>query len=419
MIEKTVLSNGVRILTETLPEMHSVAIGIWIAAGSRHEQEHENGLAHFIEHMLFKGTARYSAADIARMVDAVGGVFNAFTAKEYTCLYIKVLHQHSARAMEVLCDIFFHSLFHEAEIEKERNVILQEISMVRDTPDDYIHDLLGHVYFGRHPLGRAILGNRKSVCAFSRQHIVDFYAREYLVPERIIIAAAGRIEHSRMLDWFGGRFEHLSGTAVPYRPAPPPRFKTVFYYRNLEQVHICFGIPGVSHQDPGRYAFAAANAILGGSMSSRLFQEIRENRGLAYAVYSCIASFHDAGVLCVYLGIPPAALPEALPIVQRELSRMCDEQVSVEELNTAKEQLKGNLLLGLESTDSRMSRLAKCELYYGMHLSVQEIIASIDALTAEDLQMLMRMLFDNGRYACVVLGPVKKDDAAAHALLTQ
>jgi len=417
MIQKTVLSNGVRIVTETMPDVHSVAVGIWIATGSRHEQDHENGLAHFIEHMLFKGTERYTAGDIARMVDSVGGIFNAFTAKEYTCVYIKVLHQHLDLACAVLCDIFFHSVFQPEEIEKERNVILQEISMVRDTPDDYVHDLLGHAYFGRHPLGRAVLGDRERVQSFSRQQLVDFYAREYLVPDRIIIAAAGRIDHDRLLSRFQGCFEKLTGAGSACPQAPAPHYRTAFHYRKLEQVHVCIGFPGVSQLHPGRYAFVAANAILGGSMSSRLFQEIRENRGLAYSVYSFTASFYDTGLLGIYIGVPRHALTEALSVVRQELLRMRDIPVTPEELRSAQEQLKGNLLLGLESTDSRMSRLAQCELYYRTHISVEDVIAQIDALTATDLNVLMRDLIGSWRCACVLLGPVRKKDGDAAFLL--
>lgn len=413
MIEKTTLPNGVRIVTEHLSGVHSVAVGIWIGTGSRHEREREHGLAHFIEHMLFKGTERYSAAAIARMVDSVGGVFNAFTAKEYTCLYIKVLHRHFDLVVDVLCDIFFHSLFHPDEIEKERNVILQEISMVRDTPDDYVQDLFGQAYFGRHPLGRAILGDRSRMEAFSRQQLVDFYKREYLVPERVVIAAAGNIEHQRMVDGFGSRFEKLAGSAAPCRPAPAPQCRTVFRYRRLEQVHVCLGIAGVSHAHPGRYALAAANAILGGSMSSRLFQEIRENRGLAYSVYSFTASFCDTGVLAVYAGVPLPALTETLTIVRDELLRLRDEPVTDEELRSAKEQLKGALLLGLESTDSRMSRLATCELHYREFIPVEEVIAGIDALTADDIAGLMRDRIGDCRCTCVLLGPVREGDSAA------
>ena len=416
MIDKTILPNGVRIVTEPMAEVHSVAVGIWIATGSRYERDRENGLAHFIEHMLFKGTEHRTAADIARVIDSVGGVFNAFTAKEYTCLYIKVLHHHIDLAIEVLCDVFFHSLFDAAEIEKERNVILQEINMVQDTPDDYVQDLFGQTCFGRHPLGRPVLGDKRSVCSFSRDNLVDFYTREYLVPDRIIISAAGKVEHMRMVDLFGKYFDRLSGNAAPCRPAPDPRRTVSFHYRNLEQVHVCMGIPGVSQLHPGRYAFAAANEILGGSMSSRLFQEIRESRGLAYSVYSFTVLFSDTGVLGIYLGVPRESLAESLAIVHHELARMRDEPVTIQELDSAKEQLKGNLLMGLESTDNRMCRLAKSELYYREHISVEDIIASIDALTVEDLHRLMASLIDDCRCAGVFLGPVRKEEGFADLL---
>lgn len=417
MINKTVLDNGVRIVTETMPAVHSVSVGIWVTTGSRHERADENGVAHFIEHMLFKGTQRHSAGEIARIVDSVGGVFNAFTAKEYTCFYIKVLQQHFDLVVDVLSDIFFHSLFQPEEIEKERNVILQEISMIKDTPDDYVQDLFSQAYFGRHPLGYNILGDSTTVQGFSRKHITDFYDREYLVPERIIIAAAGNISHQQMLENFASRFAHLTGHAAPCSPAPVPRRHTAFHYRSLEQVHVCLGTLGVSHLNPDRYALYAANAILGGSMSSRLFQEIRENRGLAYSIYSFTASFYDTGVFGVYMGVDKQTLREALQIILATMAQLRDQCVDGAELRNAQEQLKGNMLLALESTDSRMSRLAKCEIYYQEYIPVDEVIRGIDALTAEDIQALTRSLLKDEYCIYTFFGPVRKKDISADMLV--
>ncbi len=417
MITKTVLANGVRVVSETMPGVHSVSVGIWVTTGSRHEHEDENGVAHFIEHMLFKGTQRHTAAEIARIIDSVGGVFNAFTAKEYTCFYIKVLHQHFDLVADVLGDIFFHSLFQSEEIDKERNVILQEINMIKDTPDDYIQDLFSQAYFGRHPLGYNILGECDTVQGFCRKNITGFYTREYLVPERIIIAAAGNIAHQQLLEKFGNRFADLAGSAAPCRPAPEPRRQVAVHYRGLEQVHVCLGTRGVSHLSPERYALYAANAILGGSMSSRLFQEIRENRGLAYSIYSFSASFYDTGVFGVYMAVDKQKLREALQVVLAAMAQLCEQPVDAGELHNAQEQLKGGMLLALESTDSRMSRLAKCEIYYREHIPVDEVIQGIDALTTGDIQTLARDLLQDQYCTYTLFGPVRKKDISEDMLV--
>ncbi|MEI6127573.1 MAG: pitrilysin family protein, partial [Pseudomonadota bacterium] len=262
MVKSTVLSNGIRIVTETVPGVHSVSVGIWVKTGSRHESKEETGIAHFIEHMLFKGTEKYTARDIARLIDSVGGVFNAFTTKEYTCLYIKVLSQHVSLAIDILCDIFFCSLFHQDEIEKERNVIIQEINMVKDTPDDFVQELFNQAYFGDHPLGYNILGELDTVQRFGKKDIVDFFEREYLVSERIIITAAGNICHEDLLEGFGNHFEKIQRKSdAPAQELFVPRRNVSFHFRKLEQVHVCMGTEGHSHVAPERHALYVLNAI--------------------------------------------------------------------------------------------------------------------------------------------------------------
>jgi predicted Zn-dependent peptidase len=418
MAQKTVLSNGVRVVTERVPGVHSVSIGIWIKAGTRHELPQECGMAHFLEHMLFKGTRRYSAADISRIIDSVGGFLNAFTTKEYTCFYVKVLKDHMRLAVDLLADIFFNSVFAPEEIDKERNVVVQEINMVKDTPDDYIQDLFNQAFFHGHPLGCNILGDLETVSRFGQEDITGFFRREYLVPGRIIISAAGSIGHPEFVDAVGGYFELLRGsrakdTAHPFVPTRAVSFNV----RPLEQVHVSIGTHGLDQHDRNRHALFVLNVISGGSMSSRLFQEIRENRGLAYSVYSFTASFHDAGMYGVYMGVVRETMQEALEVVLQQLARFSREPVTDEELVHAKEQLKGNLLLALECTDSRMSRLAKCEIYHNAYIPIQKVLREIEAVTAETVCELARQMFRDDFLTFTFLGPLEAQDLAPECLL--
>ena len=417
-INKTVLGNGVRIVSERVTHVHSVSIGIWVRSGSRYERKAEAGIAHFIEHMLFKGTQKYTACEIARMIDSVGGVFNAFTSKEYTCFYVKVLSQHVDMAVDLLCDIFFRSLFHQDEIEKERNVIVQEINMVKDTPDDYIQDMFNHDFFSDHPLGYNILGELDTVQSFRRSDIKGFYRREYLVPERIVISVAGNIEHDALVERLAIKFEAVTKKKIiPAQSAFLPSRSITCNFRSLEQVHVCLGTLGCSHLDLERYTLYVLNAILGGSMSSRLFQEIRENRGLAYSVTSFTASFFDTGVFGVYMGVVKDTVQEALSIVFDEMRSLREKPVTDAELSAAKEQLKGNMLLAMESTDSRMSRLAKCEMYYDQYIPLSRILKDIDAVTQDDVRELARALFRDDQLTCTFLGPLKNKDLPRDLLL--
>ena len=418
MINKTVLGNGVRIVTEKVPAVHSVTIGIWVKTGSRHENGSESGLAHFIEHMLFKGTEKRSACEIARVIDSVGGSINAFTSKEYTCFYVKVLRQHLSLAVDLLCDIIFKSVFNEEEIENERNVIFQEISMVHDTPDYYVQDLFIQSYFGNHPLASAILGEVETVQAFKRRDIVDYFTEKHLVPKKIIISAAGNIEHEEVLAEVVKRFDHLKDADSETDSFLfTPERKVSYHFRELEQVHICLGTIGYSQEDDQRYPLYILNAVLGGSMSSRLFQEIRENRGLAYSVFSFTSSFIDTGMFGIYLGTTKENVKESLSIVMRELNRITDVEVNGFELTDAKEQLKGNMLLSLESTDSKMSRIARSEIYYDEYVPIEDIIEKVDAVSAEEVQEAAKNIFKDDLFTFTFLGPVKEKDISSDIIL--
>lgn len=411
MMNKTVLANGVRVVTEHVPAVHSVSVGIWVKTGSRHENGGESGIAHFIEHMLFKGTEKRSACEISRLIDSVGGSINAFTSKEYTCFYVKVLSRHLALAVDLLSDIFFKSVFDEAEIEKERNVIFQEISMVRDTPDDYIQDLFIQSYFGNHPLASAILGVPETVQQFTRNNLLDFFSQQHLVPQKIIISAAGNIVHEEVLSQVAKRFEQFNSPNTDFaRSAFLPERKISYHYRELEQVHICLGTTGYSQNDDKRYALYILNAILGGSMSSRLFQEIRENRGLAYSVFSFTSSFEDTGLFGIYTGVKKENTCETMDVVMKEMGRLGREAVSEGELRDAKEQLKGNMLLSLESTDSRMSRIARSEMYYNRYVPIDDIIEKIEAVEAEMVRETAREIFRDELFTFTFLGPVEEKE---------
>lgn len=411
MVRKSVLDNGVRVVSDEIDCVHSVSVGIWVKVGSRHENSGEAGIAHFIEHMLFKGTPLYSAADIARIIDSIGGVINAFTTKEYTCFYFKVLKQHFDLAFNLMCEIYFNSVFDPGEIAKEQHVVLQEISMTKDTPDDHIHDIYSEVFFRSHPLNRSVLGDSRTVLSINRDSLTDYFNAAYFVPERLIVTAAGNIPHSLFLDRVEKKFSHIKSTLTvadysEFTPVKNVRFST----KELEQVHICFGVPGISHCDQRRYPLFMLNAILGGSMSSRLFQEIRENRGLAYSIFSFASSFYDTGLFGVYMGVTKENALEAVETTLAQIDRIKQSVVAEAELLCAKEQLKGNMLMSLESSDSRMSRVAKCEIYYNDFIPVEEVIANIDNVRQEDVAQLALDLFNEDISTFIFMGPVSETD---------
>lgn len=404
MINKTILDNGIRVISEALPHANSVSIGIWVANGSRHERRESNGVAHFIEHLLFKGTSRRSALDIAREIDSVGGILNAFTSREYVCYYAKVLDKFLPKAVDILVDIFHNSLFDPEEIEKERKVVLQEISMMEDNPDDSIHDLFHQHFWKGHPLGMSILGDQESVSSLSRDKIVGYKNHMYRADD-IIITAAGKVDHQDLLDLIGKLLPDVpqgSGKVACQNPVYEKRMELIG--KELEQVHMCLGVKGLPQHHSQRYEAFIMNTILGGSMSSRLFQEVREKQGLAYSVYSYMASHVDAGSLVVYAGSSQEHFTEVLEITVRELTRLKKEPISMLELDSAREQLKGNLILSLESSDNRMSKLAKNEIYFGGYQPLEEITAGFDRVTSESIMQLSSELLDDNYLTLVLLG---------------
>jgi predicted Zn-dependent peptidase len=404
--KKSVLENGIKVITEEIPFLNSVSIGVWVLSGSRDEEPCENGISHFIEHLLFKGTERRTAFDIAKEIDSVGGTLNAFTGREYTCFYAKVLDKNLPLAIDLLSDIFLHPLMDPKDVEKERLVILQEIKMVEDTPDDYIHDLFNQVCWGGHALGFPIFGTAELVQSFSRDQISTFFKESY-PPERIVVCAAGNLKHSEVVDLIGESFGQITPSKrVKERVTPEPISTTNVWKRELEQVHLCLGTRGLRYNHSLRFASYLLNTILGGGMSSRLFQEIRENRGLAYSVYSYLPTYIDTGLTVVYAGTNEGSFQEVVDLILREFKRLKTEPFRNGELETAKEQLKGNLLLSLESSDNLMTRLAKNEIYFGSYLPIAKILEGIDEVRDENVRHLAGEIFDQRYFCMTVLGPL-------------
>ncbi|HUO03800.1 MAG TPA: pitrilysin family protein [Candidatus Binataceae bacterium] len=407
MIAKSTLGNGVRVLTEAMPQVVSSSIGIWVENGSRYEEPAENGVSHFIEHLLFKGTKSRTAAQIAEEIDAVGGILNAFTGKEYTCYYAKILGKDLEMATNLLADIFLNSLFEPAEIDRERQVVLQEISQAEDTPDDFIHDLFALNFWKGHPLALPIFGSVETVNKIDRALLTSFMGERYRAG-RVLIAAAGELDHARLTAQCERLFGGIEGNGRLEKIAPPANRSTVVVHeKDLEQAHICIGGPAISHNDPRRYASYLLNAALGGGMSSRLFQEVREKRGRVYSIYSFTSSFIDSGYFGIYAGTNPEWVNEVLEVTVAEINKVVRDGLKPAELDRNKSQLKGNMLLGMESTDSRMNRLARNEIHFRRDVPLEELAAGIDAVTNDQIVELARLWFKADRMAMVLLGNLK------------
>ena len=406
MYQKTILRNGIRVVTEQIPHVKSVSTGIWLNVGSRDEGGEERGLTHFIEHMLFKGTRRRSALDIAKELDAVGGFANAFTSKEHVCFHAKVLDSHLPLVVDVLTDIFLNSVFAPEEIEREQQVILQEIRMIEEAPEDFVHILFQKMFWDDNPLAFPIYGSVETVAKTGRDDILRYMSRTFLAP-RIVIAAAGNLEHDQFVDLVAPAMETWTQTdALLARQTPQNLYKSRLIDKDLEQVHLCLGTQGASHQDEERFACHLLNAILGGSMSSRLFQEIREKRGLAYSIYSFMNSHEDTGMLGVYAGVAAEHLQQTLELIQEQLGVLASQPIPEPELSAAKECLKGSMYLNAESTDARMNRLAKNEFLFGRNVAFEEIEARIQSVTAEQIQTWCQQVFQPEQLAMLVFGPV-------------
>jgi predicted Zn-dependent peptidase len=389
-----------------MPQVRSVSIGVWLTRGSRHEPADQGGIAHLVEHMLFKGTDTRTAEDIAQAIDSIGGQMDAFTAKEYAGYYLKVLDEHLPFAVEVLSDIVMHPAFRRPDIEREKRVVVEEIKMVEDTPDDLVHELFTERFWADHPLGRPILGTRERVESLTQERLRRYFEAVYTAPN-LIVAAVGNVEHAQVLDLAARAFEDLPGTAEPIvTQAPRPVPQVLVRNKELEQSHVCLGTSGYCQDHAERHASYVLNTVLGGSMSSRLFQNVREKRGLAYAVFSGLSAYRDAGSMTVYAGCANDAVGELIDVVIAELRRIKDEPLEELELRRAKDHLKGSLMLNLESTSSRMSHIARQEIYFDRQFGLDEMLNGIERVTREDVQRVARDLFADGGLAATVLGAV-------------
>ena len=405
MVVREVLNSGLRLITETMPHVRSVTIGVWLTRGSRHETDERGGIAHFVEHMLFKGTDTRSAEDIAQAIDSIGGQLDAFTAKEYASYYIKVLDEHLPLAVDLLSDIVLRPAFAADEIEREKKVILEEIKMVEDTPDDLVHELFTQHFWEGHPLGRPILGSRETVESFTDDSLRHYFGGAYVAPN-VVISAAGNIEHAAVRDLVSRAFASLPASGEPtLEDAPAVVPQIITRTKELEQSHICLGTTSYPQSHDDRYVSYILNTVLGGSMSSRLFQNVREKRGLAYAVFSGLSAYRDAGNITIYAGCANEAVEEVIGLCVEELRQMKQTPVPDAELRRAKDHLKGSLMLSLENTASRMSHLARQEIYFDRHFGLDETLTGVERVTTDDLQRVARDLFGNGSLAATVLGP--------------
>ena len=403
--QKTVLPNGLVVLTEPMDHVHSVSVGIWLRSGSRQEPPELNGISHFVEHMVFKGTARRTAEEIAREVDSIGGMLDAFTSKEIVCFNARVLDEHLPRVFDILADLVLEPNFANEDIAREQSVVLEEIRMTQDNPEDLVHELFAEHFWSPHALGKPILGTPETVSAFTRDSLQGWF-RSHYAPNRLVITAAGHLTHSQLVDLVAARFSHLAPAqkGIPdVAPAPAPHI-TLRTKRELEQVHICLGVPALPATDKRRFAVSVLNNVLGGGMSSRLFQNIRERQGLAYAIFSEISSYHDAGVLSVYAGTSLETAAQVVRSVLDEFRRFKDDTLDAAELRRAKDHLKGATLLALESSGQRMSSLARNHLYFDRQFTPEELICMLEAVTAEDVRDIARDFFRSERLAASVVG---------------
>jgi predicted Zn-dependent peptidase len=409
MVVREVLDNGLRLITERMPQVRSVTIGVWLTRGSRHESDERSGIAHFVEHMLFKGTSNRSAEDIAQAIDSIGGQLDAFTAKEYASYYIKVLDEHVPLAVDLLSDIVMRPAFQADEIEREKKVILEEIKMVEDTPDDLVHELFTQHFWEGHPLGRPILGSKETVEGFTADVLRAYFGDAY-VAQNMIVSAAGNLDHAAVRELVARAFADLPvrGEALNERP-PKVVPQVITRTKELEQSHVCMGTDSYPQRHDDRYVSYILNTILGGSMSSRLFQNVREKRGLAYSVFSGLSAYRDAGNITIYAGCAADAVEEVVDLCVEELRIMKRDLIAEAELMRAKDHLKGSLMLSLENTASRMSHLARQEIYFDRHFGLDETLAGVQRVTADDVQRVAQNLFVNGSLAATVLGPSEPD----------
>jgi predicted Zn-dependent peptidase len=404
-LRRTVLPNGLIVLTEQMEHLRSVAMGVWIKSGSRCEPAETNGISHFVEHMLFKGTRSRSAQHIAREMDSIGGNLDAFTSKETICFNVKSLSDHVPVALDVLSDLVLNPVFAPGDIERERGVILEEIKIDEDNPDVLVHELFTQSFWKGHPLGKPILGTTETVGRLDQQQLFAYHG-DWFHGGNMVFSAAGNLDHDRFTEALANKFASLPG-GVARDELLAPRPSAGIQLRNkksLEQVQICLGVPAPPITDNNRYATLILNTVLGGGMSSRLFQTIREERGMVYSIYSDLSPYRDTGTLCVYAGTSVAKALEVVELVLAEFRKLKQELLGEEELTRAKDQLRGNILLGLESSNSRMANLARQEMYFNQFFTVDEIIARIEDVTAVQVQAMAQKLFDPESIAVTLLG---------------
>lgn len=404
-VSRTALPNGIRVITENMPHVRSISIGVWIGTGARRESTVQNGISHFIEHMLFKGTANRSAEDIAKVVDSTGGNLDAYTAKELVSYNSKVINDHLPLAVDVLADLVLNPLFTAEDTEKEKGVILEELKMEVDNPEYLVHETFFREFWQNHPLGRSILGTKKTIGGFTRDVVEEYYRTVY-VPSNIVITAAGRLEHQQIVDFASQYFGSLPDgvTLAPDTPAAATAPLILKNKRSLEQMHLCMGVPAYPIGHERRYGCYVLSTILGGGMSSRLFQNIREKHGLAYAVFSELNLYRDCGCLAVYAGTSGENLKRVVGMVMDEFRALCTSPVPAEELRRAKDHLKGSLALGLESTSSRMSNLARQELFFGRFFTIDEMVSAIEEVDAEQVQTIAQDFFAGRQVGLTALG---------------
>ena len=408
MFKKEHLENGIPVVMEPISGVRSVAVGVWVKVGSRYETHEENGISHFLEHMFFKGTKKRTTRDISVDIDSLGGDLNAFTSRENTAFYIKVLDEHVDKGVDLLSDIFVNSVFPEDELEKEKKIIREEIKMVEDTPDDYIHDLFSITVWGQEGIGQPILGRRETVASFTRDHVIS-HIKKYYGTKDIVISCAGNFNREEMIALLNRRFGGLRHGSTPKKGIGPVFQRSIkVYSKDMSEAHICIGVPGVSQVSEERYAFFVLNTILGAGVSSRLFQEIREKRGLAYSVYSFTSSYEDAGLWGVYAGVSKKRIREVAEVIIAEMRDFSRTLTDIE-LERAKNHLKGNLILGLESTNSRMNNLARQEIYFGRYISPEEVLKSVDMVNMKQIRDLSDRLISDDMFAVTALGPLQKN----------
>ena len=404
-LRRTVLPNGLIVLTERMDHLRSVAMGVWIKSGSRGEAAETNGISHFVEHMVFKGTRSRSAQLIAREMDSIGGNLDAFTGKETICFNVKSLADHVPIALDVLADLVLNPVFASNDIERERGVILEEIKIDEDNPDVLVHELFTQNFWKDHPLGKPILGTTATVARLDQPKLLDYHSGRFHAGN-MVFSAAGNLDHDQFVAAVSEKFASLhSGQPIGELPAPPSSARILLKNKKaLEQVQICLGVPAPPITDENRYATLILNTVLGGGMSSRLFQTIREERGMAYSVFSDLSPYRDTGTLCVYAGTSAGKAIECIDLILTEFRKLKEETLPDEELTRAKDQLKGNILMGLESSNSRMANLARQEIYFGQFFTAEEISARIDAVEASQIQAMAQRLFDPDRIAVTLLG---------------